>query len=668
MKREVLVWTLACIAGMQFFCTAGNAADETVRACAFRELPLGSVKPQGWLKKNLELQRDGLTGHAEELYEDIGQSDWVSGQKRGGQFAWERGPYYARGLIALAYVLDDPELKKKAVRWIDPVLASQRENGDFGPLDRNWWANMIVLYYLRDYYEATGDKRIVPFLQRYFRFQLTALPKHPLIRDSKWAKARGGDNLDVVLWLYDHTHENWLLDLARLLREQTAEWSKFFADGTGDQSYSEHIVNANQGLKSPALFYRLTGDTLDRDGFANALRPDGWIMRRFGRVDGMFNGSEPLSDRETTGGTESCAIAERIWSSMTAIRVLGDATLGDQLETVAYNAIPTMMPPDCTGVRYYSLLNQLRCTNQRLGFCNNGDKVSSICPSPHSGYGCCRSNFHFAWPKFVQSMWMATPDNGLVAIAYGANTVEAKVGSANSHVVIEQSTLYPFDKFVGLTVKELSAPIAFPLRLRIPAWCAKPLVKVNGETVPSVEQGRFLTLSRTWKAGDKVELLFPMEIKTSHWANDSVAVTYGPLVYSYALPAIPWKKTQEFLDGKFATWEIEPAGAWNYALLLNADGSPQVVQSGNSPVEWPKESRFTESPVPHYIRVKAFRTWKEMWGTFRSDFPARAVEPPLSPVEVNGAIEEIDLIPYACTQIRLTLFPWGRAARSGNEK
>ena len=138
MKRESWVWTMACVAGMLVFCGTGRAAGETaLRTCAFRELPLGSVRPQGWLKEQLEIQRDGLTGHAEELYEDIGQSDWVSDQKRGGQFAWERGPYYARGLIALAYVLDDSGLKQKAKRWIEPILASQRENGDFGPRDRN---------------------------------------------------------------------------------------------------------------------------------------------------------------------------------------------------------------------------------------------------------------------------------------------------------------------------------------------------------------------------------------------------------------------------------------------------------------------------------------------------------------------------------------------------
>lgn len=104
-----------------------------VACVTMRVLPLGSVKAEGWLLRQLEKQRDGLTGHAERLYDDIGKSDWLTGERKGGQYAWERGPYYAKGLVALALVLDDPTLKARAKRWVDAVLASQRPDGDFGP-------------------------------------------------------------------------------------------------------------------------------------------------------------------------------------------------------------------------------------------------------------------------------------------------------------------------------------------------------------------------------------------------------------------------------------------------------------------------------------------------------------------------------------------------------
>ena len=148
------------MSSFSFFAFAVLASLSTLGADilpgAMERLPPGSVRPTGWLLKQMEMQRTGLTGRAEELYVDIGKSDWLTGGKRGGQFAWERGPYYAKGLTALAFALDDAELKARAKKWIDAFISSQRENGDFGPRNRNWWANMIVLWTLRDWCTETA--------------------------------------------------------------------------------------------------------------------------------------------------------------------------------------------------------------------------------------------------------------------------------------------------------------------------------------------------------------------------------------------------------------------------------------------------------------------------------------------------------------------------------
>ncbi len=618
-------------------------------------LPMGSVKATSWLKHLLELQRDGLTGHAEQLYDDIGQSDWISDTKRGSQFAWERGPYYAKGLIALAYVLDDPGLKDKARKWIDRVLESQREDGDFGPKPRNWWANMIVLHYFMDYAEATSDERIPAFLGKYFDFQLKTLPSHILFKDSKWAKARGGDNLEVVLWLYNRTGDKSLLDLAKLLLVQTNPWHQYYAEGTGNCAYPEHIVNAMQGLKTPPLMYLVSGDAAHQAGFANATRPDGWMMRQCGRIDGMVSGTEPLTDRSTTQGTELCAIAERILSNTVAIRILGDASIGDQLETVAYNALPAAFSPDMKGHRYYILPNQPKCTNEKLGFRHNGNKENAICPSPNSGYGCCRSNFHFAWPTFVHNMWMATRDNGLALAAYGPNAVTAKVGEEGATVTIDQETDYPFLTDVALTIAAVR-PVAFPLALRIPGWCADPAVRVNGKPQDGVTPGTFHRIEQTWKRGDVITLRFPMTPKVSRWTNGSVAVTRGPLVFSLLMEEI-WTSTRSFLDDRFHTREIRPAGAWNYALLLQDPEKPgiETAVSASVPVQ-----PFQAAAAPVRLKLKAVKTTQGGWGTYREDFPARAVEPPPGPVEPSGAVEDILLVPYGSTQIRITCFPWAK--------
>ncbi|MBP5319936.1 MAG: glycoside hydrolase family 127 protein [Kiritimatiellae bacterium] len=651
MLKVLMIGGLVSLCGIAL---AAPANREPLAKTPFFRLPLGSVKPTAWLRTQLELQRDGLTGHAEELYEDIGQSDWISDTQRGGQFAWERGPYYAKGLIALAYVLDDPALKARSKKWVDRVLASQKPSGDFGPRPYNWWANMIVLHYLRDVYEVTGDARIPDFMARYFAFQTTALPQHTLAQDSVWAKARGGDNLEIVLWLYELKGDPALLKLADLLVRQTSEWERYYQDGRGDCAYAIHIVNVMQGLKAPPLMYRVTKREAHRQGFANALRPDGWLMRQFGRVDGMFNGTEPLTSRSSTEGTELCAIAERILSSGVALEVLGEGYIGDQLETIAYNVLPATLSPDGKGLRYYTLQNQPKCTNENLGFSCNGNGVNSICPSPNAGYGCCRSNFHFAWPKFVQYMWMATADQGLALTAYGPNTVTARVGAEGRPVTIEETTGYPFRSAVSLKVTDGGG--TFPLKLRIPAWCANPSIAVNGEAVKGANPGAFLSIDRTWKVGDRVELSFPMAAKFVHSINDSVAVSRGPLLYSLYIPEKPWKVTKEDAPGGFNTYEILPDKPWNYALLMRTrDGTPVEVSESGAIAAQP----FKAANAPVRLKVKGFRTRQGEWGSFNwGGFAARAVEPPASPVVSEGTVEEITLIPFGSTQIRVTLFPW----------
>ena len=219
---------VACVVG---FACAVCGAETPLRESALQVLPLGSIRPEGTLRARLVRQAEGLTGRAEELYRDIGQSDWLTNAGRGGEFGWERGPYYARGLVALSLVLDDAKLKARAKRWVDAALASQRANGDFGPRPNNWWANMLPLAYLRDWAEATGDTRVVPFLERYFAYQEKAFDTQPLEGESCWACARGGDEVEVALWLHGKTGDPRWFAFARRLMAMTADWTGYYHVG-----------------------------------------------------------------------------------------------------------------------------------------------------------------------------------------------------------------------------------------------------------------------------------------------------------------------------------------------------------------------------------------------------------------------------------------------------
>ncbi|MCS7059594.1 MAG: hypothetical protein NZM14_00365 [Thermoflexales bacterium] len=70
-------------------------------AQAFSPIPLGSIRPAGWLLNQLSIQADGLSGHLDEFWPDVAQSGWIGGEAEG----WERGPYWLDGLVPLAYLL-----------------------------------------------------------------------------------------------------------------------------------------------------------------------------------------------------------------------------------------------------------------------------------------------------------------------------------------------------------------------------------------------------------------------------------------------------------------------------------------------------------------------------------------------------------------------------------
>src|SRR5438067_2285318 len=178
----------------------------------FEPLPLGQVKPSGWLLDQLQIQAEGLTGHLDEFWPDVARSQWIGGDVEG----WERGPYWLDGLIPLAVLLDSPSLRAKADHWVNCILASQQADGWLGPThDARFgypydpWPLFIVLKALTQYHEATADARIPLAMARLFRKLDGLLAERPM---RPWARYRWGDLLLSIHWLYDRAAARWLLD------------------------------------------------------------------------------------------------------------------------------------------------------------------------------------------------------------------------------------------------------------------------------------------------------------------------------------------------------------------------------------------------------------------------------------------------------------------------
>jgi hypothetical protein len=402
---------------------------------SFTPLPLGAIKPAGWLRSQLEIQANGLGGHLDETWADVGpNSGWLGGTGE----SWERGPYFLDGLLPLAYLLDDPRLKAKAQKFIDWTLENQQSNGMIGPRSNDdWWPRMVMLKVLTQYQEVTRDPRVIPLMTRYFEYQLTALPGRPL---SEWGKYRWQDELVSVIWLYNRTGNPKLLELAQLLRRQGYDWQAQFSDfkytepctrqllklGTPDEKHEmamqTHGVNNAMGLKASPVWYQVSGADEDRRAL---LRQLATLDKYHGMPTGIFSADEHLAGPNPSQGTELCTVVEAMYSLEQALAVMGDAALGDRLEMIAYNCLPGTFTDDMWAHQYNQQPNQVECSLHWKPWTTDGPESNLYGLEPN--FGCCTANFHQGWPKLTSSLWMASQEGGLAAAVYAPCEVRTVV-------------------------------------------------------------------------------------------------------------------------------------------------------------------------------------------------------------------------------------------------
>lgn len=607
---------------------------------AFRPLPLGAIRPRGWLADQLALQATNITGRIEELWPDVGEdSGWLGGKGE----SWERGPYFADGLVPLAHITQDPHLLDRASVWVEAILGSQREDGQFGPRGNDdWWPRMVALKVLLSHHGATGDERVVEFVRRYLRFQLDELPQRPL---EQWGAARGADNMLVVWWLYERQPEGWMLQLFDELDRQTFDWGRYLTTDliTGKATVFEHRThgpNVAMGLKADSVRYLRSGDA---EQLARSGRSLENLDRWHGQVHGFFSGDEWLAGREAQQGVETCQVVEGMFSLEIMLAITGDARYGDLLEGLAYNLLPASSDPLMRAHQYHQQANQASADVAQRPWSYSGDDANVFGFEPH--FGCCTANLHQGWPKFVSSLWMQA---GADITAMSLAPCEVTWQSPHGQVVLEVEGVYPFDDRVKVRVRCENAA-RFAVRVRVPSWATA--LHVDGEPTEAVDG--YAAIEREWDAGESViEVAFGAVPELVRRERQSVGVRWGALVM-----VLPLGENWTPVPGApgLGEWVLSRRRSWNYGLITEGElGAASWVvrthQVGSVPFA------LHAAPVTISVRLAKVPGWHGA--------DAEMPPPPNSPVLNFLALERADLVPYGSARLRVAELPtlrWERA-------
>jgi len=641
------------------------------------ELPLRDVTPEGWLRRVLELQRHGLTGHLDTVGDPFRSRGWASNHLRISSpdpcfkpwWPYEQIAYWIDGMVRCAHLLDDADLLAKAREQIDAVLAHPASDGYLGPalLRDNRWAHAVFCRALMAEYSATWKSEIVDAVRR-----------HYLLETQAHHRRRGVCNIEGMCWAYGLTGDR------RLLRIALDAFRAYDEHHRGDAiSFSAlremvpariHGVTYNEIAKLPAILYLHTGRRpllgISRAAFDR-------IDRFHLLVDGVCSSTEVLLDTRPFRSHETCDIADHTWSLGYMLMATGEARWADKIERACFNAAPgAIRTYDFRALQYFSCPNQLVCTlhSDHNPTSDYGSARMSYRPQPHVAE-CCAGNVNRIFPNYAARMWMRAGKTGVAAALYGPSELEAAVGPEGKVVRILEETAYPFSEEIEFQIRTRE-PVRFSFWLRIPGWCTDPAVSVRGRALErKLEPGTFVAIRRVFRHNDRISVRLPMNTTLSRWPDGGAAVERGPLVFSLGV-AEDWR-----VDGRgkrstryMPAYDLYPAGRWNYALDMDETDVQRLARLEHRPMTdnpW----TLATAPLRLYVPARRVRDWRLVrkkrvkdgysWsnaGTYARDFVFTPRLPDAQSLagRLGKSVETITLVPYGCTHLRLTVFPDAR--------
>ncbi|KAL8829522.1 MAG: hypothetical protein Q9170_006124 [Blastenia crenularia] len=614
-----------------------------LNAFTFAPLPLGSIKPLGWLDDQMRLMSDGLAGHEHDFYPIVSDSPWLGGHSEYSVLN-EGLPYWLNGLVPLAYGLDDDRLKSQTESAVDFIIDHQQSDGWLGPeapADRDIWGRFPLCLGLMQLVDADESKspRILPALRR-FVFLMHRMLVRNTGYEQFWGRVRYPDMIITLQWLYEKHPSNdtdMLLETMSLLNRHGLRWADYY-------NRNNYIFRDLDTVRPP-----ITGES--------SLFP---YVHAVNAAQGKQNLLRSAQDFKAYEGKQTMYSLSYLYQAM------GDKTFADRCERAAFNALPVMFTNDLWAHQYLVVPNQPIASSLHgpNPFWNTGDQ--SILYGAAPNYPCCTVNMPQGLPKFLSASFVHVGTNGLGHALLSPARVATTLPSG-THLNLTANTTYPFSNTLHYT---FTASEPFTLHLRLPAWATVWQIIASSTSSPAktYTSDSFLPDPHTGMLAidllntGTVEFEFWTSIRTKDRGNDTVSIYHGPLLYaldvgfsdsSSAKTTVSVSPADALDNGTTSTvpaqahdHNISHTKPWNIAI----DPSTLEYHTSNGKGELRNPIWAYEAP-PNFITAKGCEIHWEM----EKGVPA----PPPGKGERGcvGEMRDVVLRPYGSLKVHMAVLP-----------
>ena len=641
----------------------------------FRRLPVGSIVPEGWLGRQIEI--------VNALQKRMGaDTALLSGE------AWRSGeifPRYVRGLILLAGALGEPQLRAKADGYMHAVFDAAGEGGDFLPADIDGTAPKTeAVKTLLAYYELTGDDKAIATLRKFFKYRFNTLSvTHPWYH----ARARLLDEVAAMDAVYRTGDFEWLKDLAEALRDKSPDWFRlavrFPYKKAAEKCISpsavkkalkvienaEHpretkrpkpftpekteaewkspahqflvetdAVNLAKAVKYPCTYGAFMGDKELRK---LSLRLIANLDKFHGNATGMFAADRRLGGTSPARGVDVEAAVEMMESLVTVLEHTGECVCADMLEQIAFNVVGAAAFDDASAVEDIVMVNQLECSVRRKEFFSEYPFGNAFARGGITRGGVALLS---AYPLFMRALCMTRGADELNFFAYAPCTIETEVRGAKLR--IKEETGYPFRNSVVFKVTEADGDVDVRINFRVPRYTTMQLIS-GGQTVASGTG--LISVKCTLRTGSTFMLRLDIPLTAVTNRDSSLSFVKGSVLMASRLG---FETSAKNCPAGGAT-EVNAVKKWSFSPVVakkSSGGRRTLYDNEQTIVNKMPEKPFDRDNPPFELRFQCKNVLN--WDFDINGFSAIPQTPKFSEEALERAF-----VPFGCTSVRVAQFP-----------